>query len=178
MANYITLSRIILIIPVLYLASNDAVFANWIALSLYVIAGITDHLDGYVARKTKTTTSLGGLLDLIADKLLICLPLLYLLSIFSYEVLIIPSLIIVARELVVSSLRQYLVEGFGKNPVKVSFIAKAKTAIQITSISFLIISPNFGEYFFYITIFLFWFAAYISLQSLYGYVKTYKNLLK
>ena len=58
MANYITLSRIILIIPVLYLASKDAVFANWIALSLYVIAGIIDHLDGYVARKTKTTKTI------------------------------------------------------------------------------------------------------------------------
>ena len=178
MANYITFSRIILIVPVLYLASEGLALSNWAALVLFVIAGITDHFDGYVARKTETTSSLGGLLDLIADKLLICLPILYLLSAFSYDELIFPSLIIVSRELVISSLRQFLVESLGKNPVKVSFIAKAKTTIQITSISFLIISPNFGEYFFYITIFIFWLAAYLSLHSLYGYLKTYKNLIK
>ena len=178
MANYITLIRIILIFPVLYLVSEDLALSNWIALILYIIAGITDHIDGYIARKTKTTSSLGGLLDLIADKLLICLPIFYLLSNFSYEELIYPSLIIVARELIISSFRQFLVERYGKNPVKVSFIAKAKTTVQITSVSFLIVSPNFGDYFFYLTIFLFWLAAYMSLTSLFEYVKTYKKLIK
>ena len=178
MANYITLSRIILIFPVLYLASEEALFSNWVALALYIIAGITDQLDGYVARKTKTSTPLGGLLDLIADKLLICLPIFYLLSSFSYEELIFPSTIIVARELIISSLRQFLAESFGENPIKVSFIAKAKTSVQITALSFLIISPNFGDYFFFLTTFLFWLAAYVSLHSLVGYIKTYKNLVK
>ena len=115
MANYITLSRIFLIAPVLYLVSDYAMFSNWAALALYVVAGITDHLDGYIARKTKTTSSLGGLLDLIADKLLICLPVFYLVSFFSYEALIIPSLIIVSRELIISSFRQFLAENLGEN---------------------------------------------------------------
>ena len=72
-ANYLTILRILLIFPVLLLASPDPNPLNWIALTLFVIAGITDHLDGYIARKTKSTSSLGALLDLVADKLLIIL---------------------------------------------------------------------------------------------------------
>ena len=163
--------------PILYFVSSDASTSNWVALILFVIAGVTDHLDGYVARKTKTTSSLGGLLDLIADKLLICLPIFYLLSFFSYEELIFPSLIIIARELIISSLRQFFVETLGENPIEVSLIAKTKTTLQITAISFLIISPNFGVLFYYLTITLFWVAAYLSLHSIVLYIKSYKNLI-
>ena len=178
MANYITLSRIILIFPVLYLVSENPGYNNWAALFLFVIAGITDHLDGYIARRTKTTTPLGGLLDLIADKLLICLPIFYLVSLFSHEALIVPSLIIICRELIISSLRQFIIENLGKNPVKVSFIAKIKTTVQIIATSFLIISPNFGFYFYSLTIFLFWIAAYLSVHSLVNYLASYKNHIK
>ena len=58
-ANYLTILRILLIFPVLLLASPDSNPHNWIALILFVIAGITDHLDGYIARKTNSTSSLG-----------------------------------------------------------------------------------------------------------------------
>ena len=177
MANYVTASRILLIFPTLYFASDQESFLNWIALILFVVAGLTDHLDGYIARRTGTVSSIGGLLDLIADKLLVCITILYLLSFSNNEVLIIPALIITSRELIISSLRQFIVENLGKNPVKVSFIARSKTTLQITALSFLIISPNFGEDFYSITIFLFWLAAYLSLHSLVTYFITYKNLL-
>ena len=177
-ANYITASRIFLIFPVLYFVTDQENISNWIALVLFVLAGITDHLDGYVARITKTTSSLGGLLDLTADKLFICIPLVYLLSFTSNQMLIFPSLIIISRELIISSFRQFLTENLGKNPVKVSFIAKSKTTIQITAVSFLIISPNFPHYFYTITISLFWLAAYLSIHSLYTYIVAYKNLIK
>jgi len=178
MANYITILRILLIFPVLILASPDASLTNWVALILFVIAGITDHLDGYVARKTNTTSSLGALLDLVADKLLIIITLFYFISYASNFLLIIPSLIIIFREIVVSSFRQLLAEKEGNNPVKVTFIAKIKTTIQIFALSFLIISPNFETLFFYITISLFWLAAYVSLHSMFRYIKTYRNLMK
>jgi len=178
MANYITASRIFFIFPVLYLVSDQPSISNWIALVIFVVAGITDHLDGYIARKTGTTSSMGGLLDLIADKLLICVPILYLLSFNDNKDLILPAIIIVSRELIISSFRQFLVESLGSNPIKVSFIAKSKTTIQITALSFLIISPNFQESFYQLTLILFWLAAYISFHSLYEYFKTYKNALK
>ena len=56
MANYITILRIFLILPVLILASPESSALNWIALMLFVIAGITDHLDGYIARRTGSTS--------------------------------------------------------------------------------------------------------------------------
>ena len=80
MANYITISRMVLIFPVLILATAEPSLNNWIALILFVIAGITDHLDGYIARKTGSTSELGALLDLIADKLLIIVTLFYFIS--------------------------------------------------------------------------------------------------
>ena len=178
MANYLTLSRIFFIFPVLYLVSDQSSISNWIALILFVVAGITDHLDGYIARKTGTTSSLGGLLDLIADKLLICVPIIFLLSFDDNQDLVFPAIIIVSRELIISSFRQFLAESPGKNTIKVSFLAKSKTTIQIIAVSFLIISPNFQEDFYLLTIILFWFAAYISIQSFYDYFKTYKNTLK
>ena len=177
-ANYLTLSRIFLILPVLYLVSYESSVSNWIALILFVFAGITDQLDGYVARKTKTTSSLGALLDLIADKLLICITIIYLLSFKDNHDLIFPALVIVSRELIVSSFRQFLAESLGNNPIKVSFIAKSKTTVQITALSFLIVSPNFQEIFYQLTITLFWLAAYISVHSLYEYIKAYRNLIK
>ena len=178
MANYITVLRIFLILPVLYFSTPEASLSNWLALSLFVIAGITDHLDGYVARKTGSSSSLGALLDLVADKLLIVLTLFYLISYASSLLLLIPSIVIVFREITISSLRQHLTEKVGINPIEVSFIAKTKTTFQIFALSFLIISPNFGQPFFILTIALFWLSAYVSLHSLYGYLKTYRNILK
>ncbi len=178
MANYITILRIFLIFPVILLASSDSNPNNWIALVLFVFAGITDQLDGYIARKTGSTSNLGALLDLVADKLLIIIALFYFISHASDLLLIIPSLIIIVREIVISSFRQFLAEAEGKNPIKVSFLAKSKTTLQIFAVSFLIISPNFGQPFFFITIFLFWLAAYVSIHSLCGYIKTYQNLIK
>ncbi len=178
MANYLTILRMALIFPVLILATAESGLNNWIALILFVIAGITDHLDGYVARKTGSVSQLGALLDLVADKLLIIITLFYFISYESNLFLLIPSVIIIIREIVISSFRQILAEKEGKNPVKVTFIAKSKTTLQIFALSFLIISPNFGQAFLLLTICLFWVAAYVSLHSLFGYLKTYRNLMK
>ena len=178
MANYLTMARILLIFPILVFASSEPSPNNWIALILFVIAGITDHLDGYVARKTGSTSNLGALLDLVADKLLIIITIFYFVSHLSSLLLIIPSIIIITREIVISSFRQLLAEKEGENPIKVTLIAKSKTTLQIFAISFLIISPNFGQPFFLLTVCLFWLAAYVSLYSLYGYLKTYGNLIK
>ena len=177
-ANLITISRIILILPVLLLVSEEKNLSNWFALILFVLAGITDNLDGYIARKTGTESPLGALLDLMADKLLVVIIISYLVSFTTNKYLVIPAMIIIFRELVISALRQFLTERKGSNPIQVSFIAKSKTTLQITALSFLIISPNFGENFYILTIILFYLAAIASIYSLYGYIKNYKNYIK
>ena len=177
-ANLITISRIILIFPVLLLVSDEKNLSNWLALILFVLAGITDNLDGYIARKTGTESPLGALLDLMADKLLVVILISYLVSFTTNKYLVIPAMIIIFREIVISAFRQFLTEKKGSNPVQVSFIAKSKTTLQITALSFLIISPNFGDNFYLLTIILFYLAAIAAFYSLYGYIKSYKNYIK
>ena len=177
-ANLITISRIILIFPILVLISEEKNLFNWFALILFVLAGITDHLDGYIARKTGTESPMGALLDLMADKLLVVLIISYLVSLTTNKYLVIPAMIIIFRELVISAFRQFLTQRKGSNPIKVSFIAKSKTTLQIIALSFLIISPNFGDNFYVLTIILFYLAAIATLYSLYGYIKSYKNYIK
>ena len=172
LASCITLLRILLIFPILYFINiGHEVFA----LVLFLIAGVTDYLDGFIARKTGKETSIGAFLDLLADKLLVCLVLLWCASLSNSTLIIIATFIIIARELIISCMRQFLVQKIGENPIKVTYIAKSKTTIQIISISFLILSPNMGILFNQITIFLVSMAAVISLYTLYNYFINYRN---
>ena len=171
-ASYITLVRMLLIVPIIYLANVSEVH---LAFFLFIIAGLTDYIDGYVARKTETTTSLGALLDLLADKLLVCLVLIWCVFLSNSVMLIIPAIIIISRELIISSIRQFLVEKTGENPIKVTYVAKSKTTIQMIAISFLILSPEMGLWFNNITILLIWIAALISIYTLYNYFYSYRK---
>ena len=171
LASYITLLRIILIIPILYFIEAS----EYLALILFIIAGLTDYLDGFIARKTDTETSLGAFFDLLADKLLVCLVLVWCAFLSASIIIIVPALVIISRELIISSMRQFLVEKIGKNPIKVTYIAKSKTTIQIIAISFLILSPEMGVFFNKVTVLILWIAASISVYSLYNYLKSYRN---
>ncbi|MBL52086.1 MAG: CDP-diacylglycerol--glycerol-3-phosphate 3-phosphatidyltransferase [Candidatus Marinimicrobia bacterium] len=172
LASYISVLRIILIIPTIYSLELNL---TYLALILFLIAGLTDYLDGYVARKTNTETSLGALLDLLADKLLVCLILIWCAFLLNSFLIILPCLIIVSRELAISSMRQFLVEKTGKNPVEVTYIAKSKTTIQIIAICFLILCPEMGSLFNQLSIVLIWTASLVSIYSLYNYLISYKH---
>jgi CDP-diacylglycerol--glycerol-3-phosphate 3-phosphatidyltransferase len=172
LASYVTLLRIILIIPILYFTEASK---EYLAVILFIIAGLTDYIDGFIARKTNTETSLGAFFDLLADKLLVCLVLVWCAFISASIIIIVPALVIISRELIISSMRQFLVEKIGKNPIKVTYIAKSKTTIQIIAISFLILSPEMGVFFNKVTVLILWIAASISVYSLYNYLKSYRH---
>ena len=174
LASYISCLRIVLIVPIIYLLDKGAwseapSFYNYLAFVLFIVAGLTDYLDGYVARKTDTETQLGALLDLIADKLLVSLVMVWLVYIEMYSLVAIPALIIVSRELVISTLRQYVIEKKVKKTLSVSYIGKSKTTIQIIAISTLILSQEVRDIWI-VAIFSLWFAAIFSLYSLFTYV--------
>ena len=174
LASCITLLRILLILPIIYFISTGH---ETLALALFIIAGLTDYLDGFIARKTKTESSFGAFLDLLADKLLVCLVLLWCVILSMSFQIIIPAFIIIARELIISSIRQFLVQKTGENPIKVTYVAKSKTLIQMIAISFLILSPKMALLFNQVTVLLIWIAALISIYTLYNYFKSYKYLL-
>ena len=171
-ASYITLLRILLIIPIIYLISTSKVYS---ALFLFILAGLTDYLDGYIARKTGKTSSLGALLDLLADKLLVCIVLIWCAFLSKAILLIIPTIVIISRELIISSIRQFLVEKTGENVIKVTYVAKTKTTIQMIAISFLILSPEMDLWFYKTSIILIWLAALVSVYTLYNYFNSYQN---
>lgn len=178
LASYITSLRVILILPIMYFSYFDLLLSDLLALILFLIAGLTDYLDGYIARKSNTESPLGAVLDLLADKLLVCLILVWLAYLDKSLILVSLVLIIVMRELVISSLRQYIVEKSGSNKLSVSYAGKSKTTAQFIAISFLLISSHFGIYFYYLALSILVIATYLSISSLYGYIKLWKKILE
>jgi CDP-diacylglycerol--glycerol-3-phosphate 3-phosphatidyltransferase len=172
-ASYISCLRVVLVVPIICFLElglgSGPDFYNYLAFSLFVMAGLTDYLDGYIARKTNTETQLGALLDLIADKLLVSLVMIWLVLIEVDPLVAIPALIIVARELVISTLRQYVIEKRGNKELSVSFIGKSKTTIQIIAISVLILAREIKGIDL-LALLTLWFAAFFSLYSLFKYV--------
>lgn len=113
---------------------------RWIALAIFIAAGITDYLDGYLARLWSQQTTLGRMLDPIADKLLVAAVLLMLASdgtVAGYHLW--AAIIILCREVLVSGLREFLAEL--RVSVPVTQLAKYKTSGQLVAIGFLIAGP-------------------------------------
>ena len=179
LASYISCLRIVLIVPIIYLldlgflssVDNEGLtsFYNYLAFVLFVVAGLTDYLDGYIARKTDTETPLGAMLDLIADKLLVSLVMVWIVFLTTDPLIAIPALVIVSRELVISMLRQYVIEKKVKKDLSISFVGKSKTTIQLIGISMLILSKEVTDIWLLAMIAI-WFAAIFSLYSLFTYV--------
>jgi cardiolipin synthase len=137
--NILTISRII-IIPLIVISFyfENSIFAHRFAAILFLIAGITDFLDGYLARAWHSQTNFGRFLDPIADKLLVGAVILMLVHFGRVDIL--PALAIVCREILVSGLREFLAEI--RISVPVSKLAKIKTAVQITSITILLLGTK------------------------------------
>jgi cardiolipin synthase len=138
LANKLTLSRIAVIPVILLLLFIPHAWAAWLALILFVAAGITDWLDGYMARRDGQVSMIGQFLDPIADKLLIAAVI--LLLVYNKQIdgmTVLPAVIILLREVAVSGLREFLAGV--RVSVPVSQLAKYKTTIQIVALSFLIV---------------------------------------
>ena len=133
--NFLTLSRI-LVIPVFVAAFMlPGAWGNWVSFALFSAAGLTDYFDGYLARRSRVTSALGRFLDPVADKLLVATAVLLLVSECCAPLL--PALVILCRELLVSGLREFLA-GL-RVSVPVSRLAKWKTAIQMVALGVLLV---------------------------------------
>jgi cardiolipin synthase len=147
--------------------------ARWLALIIYVAAAITDFFDGYLARRWQQQSSLGRMLDPIADKVLVAV----ILLVLSADGILNgghrwAAIIILAREVLVSGLREYL--GELQVSVPVTQIAKWKTTVQLIAIGFLIAGPAGDSVLPYITdigIIGLWIAAGLTLYTGYDYFR-------
>lgn len=136
--NLLTLLRIILIpvfVAVYYLPGE---WGNITAAIVFLIAGITDWLDGYLARVLNQSSAFGAFLDPVADKLMVAFALVLLVSDPNLPYLAIPAAIIVCREIAVSALREWMAELGKRASVAVSFVGKVKTVSQMFSIVLLL----------------------------------------
>ena len=146
--NVLTLIRLALIPVFIILFYWPTDLSNLYAAIVFIIAALTDLLDGYLARKLKLTTKFGAFLDPVADKIIVCTALVLIVEHYSLytdvlylhlgKFITIPAMIIVAREITVSALREWMAELGKRANVAVSWIGKWKTTIQLTAISGLI----------------------------------------
>ena len=120
-------------------------YADWFALCLFVLAALTDWVDGYLARAWKQETKLGTMLDPIADKAMVVIALMVIIGFSSWSPwLILPATVILFREVFVSGLREYL--GNVAGTLKVTSLAKWKTTFQMTAIAVLFSQGVFEHY--------------------------------
>jgi cardiolipin synthase len=139
--NILTMSRIAAIPLIVALLYFDGPAWRWAACILFAAACITDFLDGYFARSRKQVSDMGRFLDPIADKLLVAAVILILVAERRLTGLsILPALIILCREILVSGLREYLA-GLHVG-VPVSQLAKWKTVLQMLALGFLILGDG------------------------------------
>lgn len=171
--NVLTYGRILVIPLIVGCFFLDGYLRHWIALALFIAASISDFLDGYLARAWKQQSTLGRMLDPIADKLLVAACLLVLVSegtIGGWSLW--AAFIILMREILVSGLREYLAEV--KVSVPVTRLAKWKTALQMVAIGFLL-AGQAGERIFpgteEVGLALLWVSALITLYTGYDYFR-------
>lgn len=138
--NILTLSRIVLLVPLIALLFIQESWAAWTAFALYVIAVITDFLDGYMARSMKLVSAFGKFLDPTSDKIFVTSLLSVLVGIGRLpDLWMIPVIIILTREFMISGLREFL--GPKDIQIPVSRLAKWKTTLQMFAIGFLVVGP-------------------------------------
>ncbi|HEY2035667.1 MAG TPA: CDP-diacylglycerol--glycerol-3-phosphate 3-phosphatidyltransferase [Steroidobacteraceae bacterium] len=105
---------------------------------LFAAAGVTDSLDGYFARRLGQTSRLGAFLDPVADKLVVAVALVLLVSKDSRALIVLTAAVIIGREITISALREWMAEMGARRKVAVSQLGKLKTVLQIVGLSMML----------------------------------------
>ena len=148
------------------------------ATVIFTVAALTDWLDGYLARKHNQASPFGAFIDPVADKLLVTVALILVLYKSPECYILIPVMVIIAREIIISALREWAASVGKSATIKVSFMGKIKTVIQMCAIGFLIFyQPLLGLPIFAIGTALLYLAMVLTVVSMVGYVRSVWPLL-
>ncbi|AGW91233.1 CDP-diacylglycerol--glycerol-3-phosphate 3-phosphatidyltransferase [Cupriavidus necator] len=143
---------------------------NLTAASFFIIAAVTDWLDGFLARRWNQTSSFGAFLDPVADKLMVTAALLSLLALDRVTDLI--ALVIIGREITISALREWMAQIGASKSVAVNFLGKLKTTVQMIAIPLLLFSGRvFGFDAYVLGTWMIYVAAVLTLWSMIYYMK-------
>lgn len=139
----LTLVRIALlpvIVVVFYLPYG---WARPLSCLIFVVAGITDWLDGYLARRWNVESRFGAFLDPVADKLMVATVLILMVEFDNSPWLTVPAIVIIGREITISALREWMAEMGKRGKVKVGWLGKVKTTAQIVALALLLYLHDF-----------------------------------
>ncbi len=137
--NVLTVGRILavpLVVALFYWTSNP--WAAPLAALVFILAAVTDWIDGYLARRLGVTTPLGAFLDPVADKLMVATALVLLVAHDPRPLVVVCAMVIVGREITVSALREWMSHVGARATVAVSSLGKWKTILQMTGLSLMV----------------------------------------
>ena len=170
MINFITISRVILLVPLVWLLAITR-GQTWGAVEIFALAGVTDFLDGYLARRLNQTSAFGAMLDQICDKIFIIGALVAMAAAgLLLKLMLVPIFLIIARELAVAGLREYAAQC--ARPIPVDQLGKLKTTLQFCAILLMLVPANYLTYIVWINhlgTLMLWIAAAIGLLSAWRY---------
>lgn len=183
--NLLTMMRVALIPIFVVVYFLDWKWAHQVGAFIFWFAAITDWFDGYLARKLKQTSPFGAFLDPVADKLIVAAALLMITHTYATPWITIPAVILMAREIFVSALREWMAIHGQSDTVKVSFWGKAKTMAQMLALIGLLSELEYlpvGEwmiplYWQTLGMILLYIAAILSVFSMVQYVAAAKQFL-
>lgn len=172
---FLTMFRVILIpffVIAFYLPIESSPF---ITTLIFFIAGVTDWLDGYLARKWKQTTRFGAFLDPVADKVMVVTALVLIVEYQHSLWITIPAIIMISREIIISALREWMAELGERSKVAVSWWGKWKTTAQMLALGGLL--WRYNNYMEIAAIILLYIAAILTVWSMIQYLQAAKGSL-
>ena len=170
--NKLTIFRVILIpFFVVLLLLDITPYDKWIALAIFIIASLTDFLDGHIARKYNLVTNFGKFMDPLADKLLVCSAMICLVELSRIPAWVV--IVIIAREFIISGFR--LVASDNGVVIAASYWGKFKTTFQILMICLMIADL---EPLYVVTQAVMWIALALTVVSLADYLAKNKDVMK
>ena len=170
--NIMTFIRILLIPFLVFVYYLPFSFSHSLAAIIFIVACITDWLDGYLARRLQQSSPLGAFLDPVADKLIVAAAVILIISHGEFDYLSFPSIVIIGREIAVSALREWMAELGQRNSVAVSWLGKVKTTLQMAALIVLLYcSPVTSHGVIVFGYVLFYAAAVLTLWSMFIYFR-------
>ncbi|MCQ1061326.1 CDP-diacylglycerol--glycerol-3-phosphate 3-phosphatidyltransferase [Photobacterium sp. DNB23_23_1] len=171
--NILSFIRLILIpffVVTFYLPYSWSPFATAL---IFLIAGVTDWFDGYLARKLNQTTRFGAFIDPVADKVMVAAAMVLVVEHYDSVWVTIPAITMIGREIIISALREWMAELGKRSSVAVSWVGKVKTGAQMVALIVMLWHPN--EWMVWIGYIALYVAMFLTYWSMYIYLKAAKH---
>lgn len=181
--NMLTMARIAMVpvvVTMIYMPEEmiSKGMAQGLAMGIFVLAAVTDWLDGYLARTLKQTSKFGAFIDPVADKVMVCATLILLVHMGRLHS--VAAMVIIVREIAVSALREWMATMGQRNVVAVALLGRIKTTTQMVAIPFLLVDLSIGGVVSTVAVgtVLIWVAVILTVWSMVDYMRAASKAMK